>query len=73
MKVKDLIEELKKYDENLNVYVSGYEGGVNDMPEIGKPITVALNVNTEWYYGKHEEIESDDEYNQHQKAEGILL
>jgi hypothetical protein len=55
MKVKWLIEELQKCDPDMMVVVSGYEGGVDELSKI-KRIDVALNVNTDWYYGKHEEI-----------------
>lgn len=53
MKVKQLIEELQLFDQDLEVYVDGYEGGINDAQSI-KPIEVVRNVNDEWYYGRHE-------------------
>ena len=55
MKVKQLIEKLQTLDPETMVVVSGYEGGVHeaDTTEI---IKIALNVNTSWYYGEHEEI-----------------
>jgi len=30
MTVKELIEKLKEFDENMRVVVAGYEGGVDD-------------------------------------------
>lgn len=68
MTVRELIESLSKIeDQDIRVMVSGYEGGVDDMV-IGNGIEdntpaiqyVALDVNTEWYYGKHERV--DDMY-----------
>ena len=56
MTVADLIKELEKLDPTLNVFVKGYEGGYNDA-RIGDVRDVALNVHSEWYYGKHEDWE----------------
>ena len=72
MTVKELIESLSKIqDQNIRVMVRGYEGGVDDII-IGNGIdnntivipaivNVALNVNKEWYYGRHERVESIDQ------------
>jgi hypothetical protein len=68
MTVKELIESLSKIeDQEVRVMVKGYERGVKDMV-IGNGIDnitpaiqyVALDVNTEWYYGTHERV--DDMY-----------
>ncbi len=68
MTVRELIESLSKVeDKEIRVMVRGYEGGVNDMI-IGNGIEdntpaiqyVALDVNDEWYYGRHERV--DDMY-----------
>ena len=68
MTVRQLIESLSTIeDQDVRVMVRGYEGGVNDMV-IGNGIDnttpaiqyVALDVNTEWYYGRHERV--DDMY-----------
>ena len=56
MKVKDLIEKLKEFDPDLMVVRAGYEGGVTEINHIST-IEVALNVNEEWYYGEHEQID----------------
>lgn len=64
MTVKELMEELKKYDENLTVIVDGYEGGAEDLvyKEINKVI-IALNVRGRLYAGEHGYCEKwDDEY-----------
>ena len=71
MTVRELIESLSKIeDQNIRVMVRGYEGGVDDIV-IGNGIDnntivipaiqyVALNVNEEWYMGRHERV--DDMY-----------
>lgn len=65
MTVRELIESLSKIeDKEIRVMTSGYEGGVNDIV-IGNGIDnntpaiihVALDVNDEWYYGRHERVE----------------
>ena len=54
MNVRTLIEHLSKLDPELMVVVSGYEGGVDEV-DLLEPVKLKLNVNTKWYYGKHEE------------------
>ena len=39
---------------DLTVTVRGYEGGVNVVGALAEPQLLHMNVNTEWYYGKHE-------------------
>lgn len=65
MTVKQLIQILSQIqDQNTIVMISGYEGGVDDIvidnniPAIQQ---VALNVNDQWWYGKHERVEDIDE------------
>lgn len=64
MTVKQLIEVLQKVqDQDMRIMVSGYEGGYNDLV-IGNGIDnntpaieyMALDVNEEWYYGRHERV-----------------
>jgi hypothetical protein len=55
MTIQELIEELSKYESSTEVIVSGYEGGYNTV--CGTDIIqIVKNVNTEWYYGAHEEV-----------------
>jgi hypothetical protein len=56
MTVAELIEKLSKIEnQDALVMTSGYEGGFDDIHKIHpEPIDIALNVNTEWYYGAHE-------------------
>ncbi len=58
MKVRELIQALSKIeDQDAIVMTSGYEGGFCDIENLNlKPVDMALNVNTEWYYGAHERI-----------------
>ena len=65
MTVKQLIEILSQIeDQETTVMVNGYEGGYNDIV-IGNGIgnntpaiiQVALDVNDQWYFGRHEKIE----------------
>ena len=65
MTIRELIESLSKIeDKDIRVMVRGYEGGYDDIV-IGNGIDnntpaiyeIALDVNDEWYYGRHERIE----------------
>jgi hypothetical protein len=63
MTVKELIERLNKIeDQNIRVMVRGYEGGLDEVINIPAIVNVALNVNSEWYYGSHERVSKDHQY-----------
>ena len=86
MTVRELIESLSKIeDQDIRVMVKGYEGGVDDIV-IGNGVDnntivipaiqyVALDVTTEWYYGRHERV--DDMYHEdiekYQVVKAIIL
>jgi hypothetical protein len=72
MKVKELITQLQAFDPELMVVVSGYEGGVNEVTQT-ESVTVALNVNTSWYYGSHEVVYGDDKHEGHELALAIRI
>lgn len=74
MKIKDLILELSKYDPDTYLCMPGYEGGIY-CPMHVVPVTVALNVNTAWYYGPHEQIvpELDQDYPDHNHENMIKI
>lgn len=57
MKVSELIQKLHQVDPNLEVVIRGYEGGVNKVENISKPLAVAENFYQAWYYGKHEVVD----------------
>jgi len=59
MNVKELIEVLSQLDSELMVVVAGYEGGVNEVDK-SELCDIELNVNNEWYYGKHEMLAEGD-------------
>ena len=60
MKVSELITKLQELDQDKMIVINGYEGGC-DFPETLSPANIRLNVNTEWYYGKHNYTHSYDE------------
>lgn len=53
MKVKDLIKKLETFDPELEVFVDGYEGGVDTPSKVSKQ-RVLLYVNDKSYFGSHE-------------------
>jgi len=56
MKVKELIEELSNMDPDINVYIQGYEDGLEDLEEI-KVVGVLRDLNDTkmfWWTGPHE-------------------
>lgn len=59
MTIKELIEKLKMYPEGLRVLVDGYEGGFSEIA-VAEMIKVKLDVNSEEYYGPHDEAEDAD-------------
>ncbi|OQW53825.1 MAG: hypothetical protein A4S09_06300 [Proteobacteria bacterium SG_bin7] len=56
MTASDLIEALKKIDPSTHVLVQGYEGGFSEIADI-KKLKIKLDVNTESWYGRHEEAD----------------
>jgi len=75
MTVKQLIEVLSKLeDQEARVMVKGYEGGVDDIGDIIPAIVnIALDVNEEWYYGRHEVQNFDHEYKGKEITQAIVL
>ena len=59
MTVQELIDALTKLPPDHMVVVNGYEGGVEEIFNIVQCM-LDLNVNTAWYYGKHETRRGDD-------------
>ena len=53
MKVKKLIEILQKLNLETNIYINGYEGGIDDVVTV-IDIKVKRNVFTEEYMGRHD-------------------
>jgi hypothetical protein len=76
MTVKELIEQLQTLDPDLHVFVQGYEGGYDDVGPISNVIDIALDVHTEWYYGKHEDADTSyyvPDKTKHTIVKGIIL
>jgi hypothetical protein len=59
--VSELIEKLQNLPPDLRVFVSGYEGGIDDLTYL-VTVSVKLNVNPEHYYGAHEAFDPADTY-----------
>ena len=56
MTVKELIQMLESYPNDLRVVVNGYEGGYDDLsPERILVTKIQLGVGTEEWEGQHEE------------------
>jgi hypothetical protein len=75
MKIKDLISELQKLDPEMQVVKSGYEGGVDFVSRL-LCYEVALDVNTEWWYGKHELVVHDiqrEDYKDYEKIQAVYI
>jgi hypothetical protein len=73
MTVKQLIQILNSIeDQNTTVMVRGYERGVSDIQDPAIE-NIALDVNEEWYYGRHEIQNFDHEYKDKQIVQAIIL
>jgi hypothetical protein len=73
MTVIELIEKLKTVeDPNTKVFVKGYEGGLDDATFDTKLHNILLNVNSEWYYGKHE-LTYNNNSDTHKIIGGIII
>ena len=59
MKVRDLIEALKKFPEDMTVLTDGYEGG---FEEIRRPKIIKVKHESEnpYYDGEYESVEEND-------------
>ena len=75
MKIKDLIKELQKHDPEMQVVRSGYEGGVEFVSRL-QAYEVALDVNLDWWYGKHELVLHDlqrEELRNYEKTQAVMI
>lgn len=59
MKVRDLLTLLSKMPADADVVAKGYEDGVDDVVQV-KLVKLKKDINTEWYYGKHQISEDGD-------------
>ena len=75
MKIKDLIKELQQHDAEMQVVRAGYEGGVDFVSAI-RCYEVALDVNLDWWYGKHELVVHDlqkEELRSYTKTQAVMI
>lgn len=73
MKIKELIEHLEQLNPDLYVFVPGYEGGYSDVT-ISHIKEIALNVNEDWWYGKHDDVDNPKvEKGDYEIVKGIIL
>jgi hypothetical protein len=57
VKVHELISFLYTLEPELEVMISGYEGGYNEVKGVSGTTEYVKNVNDEWYYGPHEQLQ----------------
>ena len=75
MKIKDLIKELQKHDPEMQAIRAGYEGGVDFVSNVVCH-EVALDVNLDWWYGRHEILLHDlqrEELRNYEKTQAVLI
>lgn len=72
MTVTELVKHLQALDPEMHVFVNGYEGGYNDV-ELKGPFDIALDVNTDWWYGKHEKISKFKNETNYKVVKGVVL
>jgi hypothetical protein len=72
MTVKELIEQLQTLDPDLHVFTTGYEGGYEDVVQVGNIKEIALNYYDVWYYGPHEEAEPEHK-EKYTIVKGVIL
>ena len=72
MTVKELIEHLQTLDPEIRVLTEGYEGGYNDV-KIEGPFEIALDVYSDWWYGKHEKANKFIDKSKYKTVKGIVL
>ncbi len=56
MTAQELIKSLSMYPPDMPIVVDGYEGGFDNAVR-AETIRIALNANSEWYYGRHKQSE----------------
>ncbi len=74
MTVGELVQLLKGYPPDLRVMVQGYEDGHDDLEtrfvDAGE---ARLNVNSAWYYGRHEQVLKGDKPTGHETVRALFL
>ena len=74
MNVEQLMRLLANHPPDLRVMVQGYEEGYDDLEaDCVVAGEVSLNVNSAWYYGRHEQAMTSDKQTSHETARALLL
>ena len=73
MTVKELIEQLQTLDPDLHVFTTGYEGGFEDVVQVGNVKEFALNHYNVWYYGPHEDANEVHDKEKYTIVKGVIL
>ena len=55
------LQSLEAEHGHRHVVVRGYEGGYHSVKD-PETFDLALDVNTDWYYGEHEKVYEGDDY-----------
>ena len=72
MTIAELIEKLSQIEnQEALVMTRGYEGGYDDADSNFVETDMVLNVNSEWYYGRHEKAENV--YGKYESVKAIIL
>ncbi len=70
MKIKELMELLKKYDENDRVFVNGYEDGFDEVNFVNDVFVVEDHKKGDkWWIGSFQQADDNDQ----NKIKGIVL
>lgn len=72
MKVKELIEHLQTLNPDLYVFTKGYDGGYEDVDGVDNIEDIALDYNTEDYYGSHE-LAEEKHKERYTVVKGVIL
>lgn len=70
--VGDLLQILIRFPEDLVVCIPGYEGGFSPL-HMARKDTLLKSVNTEWYYGSHDNVDSVCDPLSYEKEEFLIL
>lgn len=72
MTVSDLISALSNFPPDLPLVTNGPEGGYKNIHRLAR-IQVLMNVNSEWYYGPHDELDAVSNPSDYEKADVLLI